>query len=122
MAQGYKTGGRKKGTPNKLTGMVRDMISDSVSKELQSLPYLLDQLEPREKIDAIIKLLPYLIPKIQHQPIEDQEKKETLQERIQRLQNRIQEKNTDKQQYLNSYTSGKRNGSLVIINSGANQT
>jgi hypothetical protein len=63
MARGVKTGGRQKGTPNKVTGTVREMISQSISTELESLPKLLKQLEPKERMDTIIKLLPYLIPK-----------------------------------------------------------
>jgi len=47
-AKGYKTGGRKKGTLNKVTGTVCEMISKSISKELEILPQLLNQLEPKE--------------------------------------------------------------------------
>ena len=63
MAKGVKTGGRKKGTPNKVTGTVREMVSKSISKELESLPYILAELEPKERIDSIIKLMPYILPK-----------------------------------------------------------
>ena len=122
MAQGYKTGGRQKGTPNKVTGTVKEMISTAISNELQLLPKLLSQLEPKEKIDAIIKLLPYLIPKVQSQLKEEQDSKETLLERIQRLHNDFLEKNRGKQENLNSYISGKTKGSLVTIYPGKNQT
>lgn len=63
MSARIKTGGRKKGTPNKVTGTVKGMVSEAISQELSSLPLLLDQLEAKERIDAIIKLLPYIIPK-----------------------------------------------------------
>lgn len=74
MAKGYKTGGRQKGSKNKVTGTVKEMISKSISKELESLPKLLDQLEPKERMDALIKLLPYLIPKAE----KDSEEKDKL--------------------------------------------
>ena len=76
------------------------MLSDSVANELQSLPDLLNQLEPKEKIDAIIKLLPYLIPKIQSQSIEEQEKNEPLTERIERLHSHLQEENKKRSNIL----------------------
>lgn len=63
MAKGIKTGGRQKGTRNKITGTVKEIITQSISNELESLPLLLQHLEPKERIDAIIKLIPYLIPK-----------------------------------------------------------
>ncbi len=63
MAKGLKTGGRKVGTKNKLTGTTKEMISDIVTKELQKLPALLDLLEPKERIDILTKLLPYIAPK-----------------------------------------------------------
>jgi len=63
MARGVKTGGRKKGVPNKVSGTVREMISKSLNDEIESLPMLLSQLEPKERIETIIKLLPFIITK-----------------------------------------------------------
>ncbi len=64
MAQGIKTGGRKKGTSNKLTGTVKEMITQFIENEIKHLPGILKQLEPKEKAELIIKLLPYIVPKI----------------------------------------------------------
>lgn len=64
MAKGIKTGGRQKGTSNKLSGTVKEMITQFVTDELQHLPTLLNKLEPKEKAEYIIKLLPYIVPKI----------------------------------------------------------
>lgn len=74
MAKGLKTGGRQKGTSNKLTGTVKEMVSQFVSNEMQHLPTLLNQLEPKEKAEYIIKLLPYILPKIA--PVEAPKEKE----------------------------------------------
>lgn len=64
MAKGVKTGGRQKGTSNKLSGTVKEMITQFVTDELQHLPTLLNKLEPKDKAEYIIKLLPYIVPKI----------------------------------------------------------
>ncbi|HZL11069.1 MAG TPA: hypothetical protein VFC65_13835 [Prolixibacteraceae bacterium] len=63
MAKGIKTGGRQKGTSNKLSGTVKEMITQFVTNEIQHLPSLLNRLEPKEKAEYIIKLLPYILPK-----------------------------------------------------------
>lgn len=64
MAKGLKTGGRRKGTSNKLTGTTKEMISQFIENEIQQLPTLLNQMEPKEKAEYIIKLLPYILPKM----------------------------------------------------------
>jgi len=63
MAKGIKTGGRQKGTANKLSGTVKQMITQYVTEEIQNFPSLLGLLEPKEKAEYLIKLLPYVIPK-----------------------------------------------------------
>lgn len=63
MARGVKTGGRKKGTPNRLTGSVKEMINLAITQELEQLPDLLRNLGPKEKADFLVKLLPYVMPK-----------------------------------------------------------
>ncbi|MGQ8337797.1 hypothetical protein ACUNWD_14710 [Sunxiuqinia sp. A32] len=63
MAKGIKTGGRKKGTPNRVSGTIKEMLNTAICKELETLPKLLSELEPKERLDAIIKLLPYLTSK-----------------------------------------------------------
>lgn len=35
-----------------------------VSAELQNLPALLEQMEPRDRVHTIIQLLPYVSPKV----------------------------------------------------------
>lgn len=64
MAKGLKTGGRKKGTTNLVSGTTKEMITQIITKELTRLPALFDLMEPKEKVDCIIKLLPYIMPKI----------------------------------------------------------
>ncbi len=63
MAKGFKIGGRKVGTKNKLSGTTKEMITEIITKELQNLPALFEHLEPKEKAHVIIKHLPYIMSK-----------------------------------------------------------
>lgn len=60
---GQKFGGRSKGTPNRTTAETKQLLQSIVSKELDNLGAMLEQLEPNERINAISKLLPYILPK-----------------------------------------------------------
>lgn len=63
MATGIKTGGRNKGTPNKVTKELREKIKSIVDNEITIIKESLKDLEPRDRMDFIIKLLPYVLPK-----------------------------------------------------------
>lgn len=58
-----KTGGRKAGTPNKSTQEMRDFMQAFLESKLDDLNEVFEQLKPKDKINALIKLLPYLMPK-----------------------------------------------------------
>jgi len=61
---GNKYGGREKGTPNRLTKELRTVLKDIVYRELESIELRLDELEPKERIELTIKLMPYVFPKL----------------------------------------------------------
>lgn len=63
MAKGIKTGGRTQGTPNKLTAEVKETIKNIVENEINGLETRLNTLETKERIEFLIKLLPYVLPK-----------------------------------------------------------
>jgi len=65
MARGFKTGGREIGTPNKTTSELRIALKHIVDDELQILQDNINELQPKERIDLLIKLLPYVMPKVQ---------------------------------------------------------
>ena len=65
MAAGIKTGGRQKGTPNKLTREIRSVLKDVIHAELEQLPYHLEKLEPNDRLQVLIKLMPFALPKIE---------------------------------------------------------
>ena len=61
---GIKYGGRQKGTPNRLTKELRAVLKEALHKELESIDDSLDQLEPKERIEVLIKLMPFVFPKM----------------------------------------------------------
>lgn len=73
MAKGVKTGGRTKGVANKTTAETKEIIQKIVSNELDNIETLLKQLEPKERIDAVIKMLPYIVPKQQEVELKEKE-------------------------------------------------
>ena len=62
---GIKSGGRIKGTPNKLTKELRTILKDVIAGELEELPYHLEQLDSKTRIELLAKLLPYAMPKVE---------------------------------------------------------
>lgn len=62
---GIKSGGRTKGTPNKLTKELRTILKDVIAGELEELPYHLEQLDSKTRIELLAKLLPYAMPKVE---------------------------------------------------------
>ena len=76
MAKGVKTGGREKGTPNRLTKELRRVLKDLLYHELKNLPEHLNSLEPKDRLELVVKLLPYVIPKMERQDITGSEGKE----------------------------------------------
>lgn len=63
---GKKYGGREKGTPNKLTKDLRNILKDIIYHELELLNEKLEKLDSKERIELVIKLLPYTLPKVQN--------------------------------------------------------
>ncbi len=61
---GKKYGGRQKGTPNKLTKEIRTVLKDLIYRELDEIQEHLDSLEPKQRIELVIKLIPYVLPKV----------------------------------------------------------
>ena len=60
-----KHGGRKKGTPNRLTKEVRAVLKDVVFDEMFQIHLHFEKLDPKDRIELLIKLMPYVCPKIQ---------------------------------------------------------
>ncbi|HEY6143093.1 MAG TPA: hypothetical protein VIV55_06620 [Flavobacterium sp.] len=55
--------GRPKGSVNKTTAETKELLQKIVSNELDNIPGMLGMLAPKERLEAITKLLPYIIPR-----------------------------------------------------------
>lgn len=60
-----KTGGRKAGTPNKVSGTVKEWIASIIDGNRQQFEDDLGELEPGERVRVISNLLQYVTPKMQ---------------------------------------------------------
>ena len=58
-----KIGGRVKGTPNAVTANVQKSIAEIVNGNLDKLREDLEAMTPQERVAAIAKLLPYVVPR-----------------------------------------------------------
>lgn len=58
-----KTGGRKKGTPNKATQTAKEWIVQTLSANWEQMKSDLKVLEPKERLQLLFKLLEYVVPK-----------------------------------------------------------
>lgn len=58
-----KSGGRIKGTPNKVTTALREKISLLLENQFETIDEKLNKLKPKEQLEILIKLIPYVIPK-----------------------------------------------------------
>ncbi len=69
---GNKFGGRTKGTPNKLSSIIKDKLSSILNETIDSLD--LDNMTKSERLKLIQLTLPYVItkPQIEETPQEPQ--------------------------------------------------
>lgn len=65
-----KTGGREPGTPNKLTGDMREKLQSLLNDNIDRVQDDLDNLQPKDRLQVIEKLLSYVLPKLQAQSID----------------------------------------------------
>lgn len=61
---GRKYGGREAGTPNKLTKELRAILKNIVHQEIELLPEHFNELEPKDRLELLVKLLPFALPKV----------------------------------------------------------
>ena len=59
-----KTGGRKKGTPNKTTAEVREILTAVLSDVIDKETILADlkKLDPKDRLQAVDRLLKHILP------------------------------------------------------------
>ena len=67
--QGNKTGGRQKGTQNKRSVNLKNTINGIVERQFETLESDLQGLDGRDKINFVLKLIEYILPKQREQKI-----------------------------------------------------
>lgn len=58
-----KIGGRTTGTPNTMSRTIRSRISELVESRFDNLASNLSELEPKEQIVVLLKLMEFVVPK-----------------------------------------------------------
>lgn len=58
-----KSGGRQKGTPNKVTKSVRNVLEKVISRNARHIQRDLDALEPKDRLTLLEKFMQYVVPK-----------------------------------------------------------
>jgi hypothetical protein len=61
--EGKKTGGRKSGTPNKVTKITRELIADLAAGMVDDVKANIKMLAPKDMIYVWIKLVEFNVPK-----------------------------------------------------------
>jgi hypothetical protein len=61
---GKKFGGRESGTPNKLTKELRTALKNILHQEIELLSVHFGKLEPKDRLELLVKLLPFALPKV----------------------------------------------------------
>lgn len=65
MNKRIKYGGRQKGTENKITRDLKEVFKNIIDANLETIEKDLQQLAPKERIDVILKMSEYVLPKLQ---------------------------------------------------------
>lgn len=83
--KGKKTGGRKKGTPNTVTSFSKSIIQGIIDRYTSSDKFTEDfgKLDAKDRIDVIIKLTGFVLPKPQSVNIDmNPETKKTIEDKL----------------------------------------
>ena len=48
-----------------LTSNLRDTLKNIMQNEIEQLPKTLESLEPKERVNLVCKLMPYVFPKVE---------------------------------------------------------
>lgn len=74
MAKGFKTGGRVAGSTNRLSGIVRDTLRQVLCYDFTHIQDYLSKIDdPKEKLELLIKFLPYICSKVAESSDDDNE-------------------------------------------------
>lgn len=60
-----KTGGRKRGTPNKVTGTLKEFVANLIDQNRGQMERDLKTLNPKDRLFILERLMQYVLPKNQ---------------------------------------------------------
>jgi len=60
----------RKGVPNKVTAETKKLLADITEKGLKDLYARMDEMDTKELIDFVTKILPYHVPKLQNMSLD----------------------------------------------------
>ena len=67
----FKTGGREKGTENKINSYIKNLIGECIQNNIGTMQTDYETLEPKDRLLFIEKLLKYAIPtKIENESVD----------------------------------------------------
>ena len=64
MANGFKTGGRGKGTENKVTSDIRERFNQLDKENLETISDDIKALSPKDRINVLLQLSKFVIPQL----------------------------------------------------------
>lgn len=77
--RGQQGGGRKKGTPNKVTAETRELLKKFVELKWDEFIADYDRIEnPKDKCYIMVSILPFVSPKLANIEYKDKDKPKTL--------------------------------------------
>jgi len=56
----------KEKTETVLTNDLRNSLKELFKKELTKFPGYINQLQPKDKMDYLLKMMPYILPKVEN--------------------------------------------------------
>ncbi len=77
---GQKTGGRQKGTPNKMTAEKREFLGNLLSDNYELIQQDFLNLDSYQRCNIMVKILPYIMPKVQ--PVSETEEQKRAAEQL----------------------------------------
>jgi hypothetical protein len=65
-----KIGGREKGTPNKTTKELKQVLHSVIEQQLETIEEDLQKLDPKDRLNILLRLVEYVLPKQREQKID----------------------------------------------------
>lgn len=80
--KGRQGGGRKKGTPNRVTKERRELISEFLDKNWESFQEMYERADEETKMKIYMEMIPYTTPKMASVEYKSKEQPKTLDDEL----------------------------------------